>query len=89
LKLTDKDILSIAANDLGAYAVLQWSDYDLAQHLNLIADQLEAVERGKILRLLITTPPRHGKTLLTSEFFPAWYLGRNPDKFADEKSETS
>jgi predicted phage terminase large subunit-like protein len=81
LKLTDKDILSIAANDLGAYAVLQWSDYDLAQHLNLIADQLEAVERGKILRLLITTPPRHGKTLLTSEFFPAWYLGRNPDKF--------
>jgi predicted phage terminase large subunit-like protein len=49
--------------------------------LNLIADHLEAVERGEISRLLITTPPRHGKTMLTSEFFPAWYLGRNPEKF--------
>jgi hypothetical protein len=81
LKLTDDDILSIAATDLGAYAVLQWTDYDLVHHLNLIADHLEAVERGEISRLLITTPPRHGKTMLTSEFFPAWYLGRNPEKF--------
>ena len=25
-------------------------------------------------------PPRHGKSQLVSIFFPAWYLGRNPDK---------
>jgi len=81
LKLTNNDLLSIAANDLGAYAVLQWPEYELAQHLNLIADYLENVERGEITRLLITTPPRHGKTMLTSEYFPAWYLGRNPGKF--------
>ena len=24
-------------------------------------------------------PPRHGKTMQVSEFFPAWYLGRNPN----------
>ena len=81
MKLTNNDLLSIAANDLGAYAVLQWPEYELAQHLNLIADYLENVERGEITRLLITTPPRHGKTMLTSEYFPAWYLGRNPGKF--------
>ncbi len=28
---------------------------------------------------MITMPPRHGKSMLASEFFPAWYLGRNPD----------
>lgn len=26
-------------------------------------------------------PPRHGKSELASIRFPAWYLGRNPDKF--------
>jgi predicted phage terminase large subunit-like protein len=74
------DILKIAASDLGVYAVVQWPNYELPDHLNLISDHLESVERGTILRLLINTPPRHGKTLLTAEFFPAWFLGRNPSK---------
>jgi predicted phage terminase large subunit-like protein len=26
-------------------------------------------------------PPRHGKSMLASEFFPAWYLGRNPSHY--------
>lgn len=38
------------------------------------------VERGEIDRLMIIIPPRHGKSLLASIHFPAWYLGRNPDK---------
>jgi hypothetical protein len=25
-------------------------------------------------------PPRHGKSQLISIYFPAWFLGRNPDK---------
>ena len=29
---------------------------------------------------MIFVPPRHGKSMLTSEHFPAWYLGRNPAK---------
>ena len=40
-----------------------------------------AVERGEITRLVIQAPARHGKSLLTSEYFPSWYLGRNPDKY--------
>lgn len=39
------------------------------------------MERGEITRLMITMPPRHGKSMLASEFFPAWYLGRNPDHY--------
>lgn len=34
---------------------------------------------GRVKRLLITMPPRHGKSEFTSKYFPAWYLGRNPD----------
>jgi predicted phage terminase large subunit-like protein len=55
--------------------------YQIVPHLIRIADKLEAVERGDIKRLIINIPPRHGKSFLTSEYFPAWYLGRNPEKY--------
>lgn len=29
---------------------------------------------------MIFLPPRHGKSLLASTIFPAWYLGRHPDR---------
>lgn len=54
-------------------------NYQAAAHHHLIADGLEAVERGDIDRLMITLPPRHGKSELASRRFPAWFLGRNPD----------
>lgn len=61
--------------------------YRPARHHRLVAEYLEQVETfvrtgGKtgIGRLLIFEPPRHGKTEQASRHFPAWVLGRNPDK---------
>lgn len=54
--------------------------YEDAPHHRVIVEKLEAVERGEIKRLMITMPPRHGKSELASRRFPAWYLGRNADK---------
>lgn len=54
--------------------------YRTAEHHQRIADHLEAVERGDIDRLMINMPPRHGKSELSSKRFPAWFLGRNPNK---------
>lgn len=54
--------------------------YKRAHHHELIADKLEAVERGEIDRLMIFMPPRHGKSELASKRFPAWCLGRNPTR---------
>jgi predicted phage terminase large subunit-like protein len=51
--------------------------YQRAEHHRLIADKLEAVERGEIDRLMIFMPPRHGKSELASKHFPAWCLGRD------------
>lgn len=70
-----------AFSRLIAYAAYQWPGYRDAAHHRLIARHLEAVERGDIKRLMITMPPRHGKSMLASEFFPAWYIGRNPDHY--------
>lgn len=52
--------------------------YRRARHHELIAEKLEAVERGEIDRLMIFMPPRHGKSELASKRFPAWCLGRDP-----------
>jgi predicted phage terminase large subunit-like protein len=70
-----------AFSRLIAYAAYQWPGYQAAKHHRLIARHLEAVERGDINRLMIFMPPRSGKSMLVSEFFPAWYLGRNPTHY--------
>lgn len=54
------------------------SRYRDEKHHRLIASKLEAVERGEIPRLIITIPPRHGKTEITSDRFTAWFVGRDP-----------
>jgi hypothetical protein len=55
-------------------------DAEKHPHLNLIGDKLMGVESGDITRLMIFTPPRHAKSLSVSHLFPAWYLGKNPDR---------
>lgn len=72
-------LLALAHEDLACYAISQYPSFELARHHELIVSKLEAVERGEISRLMIFLPPRHGKSLITSSLFPAWYLGRNPD----------
>src|ERR1700693_752560 len=74
-----RDLVSLAHHDLACYAIAQWPQFELAKHHELIISKLEAVERGQISRLMIFLPPRHGKSMITSSIFPAWYLGRHPD----------
>lgn len=51
-----------------------------ARHLRLLNQDLIDVAAGRCRRLLVCMPPRHGKSTLTSHYFPAWFLGRWPDK---------
>jgi hypothetical protein len=55
------------------------SRYKNAKHHDAIARVLEEVEKGNITFLILTMPPRHGKSELTTRRFPAWYMGRHPD----------
>src|SRR5690349_11875801 len=48
-------------------------------HRKLI-ETLEGIESGKHDRVQVLMPPRNGKSLLSSELFPAWYLGKHPDR---------
>ena len=80
-----------AKNDLTVFAQYMMPDpnnpddvtkslYEVAAHHKVIAEALERVESGKIKRLIITVPPRHGKSQLSSRLFPAWFLGRHPER---------
>lgn len=52
-----------------------WVHADICERLERFA---EAIENGESPRLMITMPPRHGKSEIGSKTFPSWYLGRNP-----------
>jgi Terminase large subunit, T4likevirus-type, N-terminal len=74
-----ENVLPLARKDLACYAIALHPGFELAPHHRFTIGKLEAVERGKIRRLIFAEPPQHGKSLTTSELFPAWYLGRHPD----------
>jgi predicted phage terminase large subunit-like protein len=82
-------VVRSAETDLITYAELMMPDpkdpdnakkslYRAAKHHRAIAAALEEVEKGNYKRLIITAPPRHGKTELISKLFMSWYCGRNP-----------
>jgi hypothetical protein len=80
LAIEMQQALALAHEDLACYAVAVWPQFSLANHHELIVSRLEAVERGEISRLMIFLPPRHGKSLLASTIFSAWYLGRHSER---------
>lgn len=48
-------------------------------HLQRLNSKLMDVAAGRCRRLIVTMPPRHGKSEIISKYFPAWFLGLNPD----------
>lgn len=51
-----------------------------ARHLLYTSRKLVDISARRIRRLIVTEPPRHGKSELISKYFPAWYLGMFPDE---------
>jgi len=69
-----------ARDDLIAFCLMNRPTYIVGKHHRILANMLMAIERGEKDRICVNIPPRHGKSMLVSTFFPAWFLGRNPDK---------
>lgn len=47
-------------------------------HLDVLDETLMRVSSGELKRVIVTMPPRHGKSERVSKKFPAWHVGRNP-----------
>lgn len=52
--------------------------YKFASHHRRLMEELEAVERGEVTRLMIFMPPGSAKSTYSSILFPPWFMGRNP-----------
>lgn len=52
-----------------------WVHHDICERLMKFSDDVRAM---KSPRLMLLVPPRHGKSLLASQLFPAWHLGHCP-----------
>lgn len=49
-----------------------------ASHLNMIDQAFKRIAAGEQLQVMLTCPPRHGKSQRVSRWGPLWYLRRNP-----------
>ena len=41
---------------------------------------VKRIEKGEKVRILLSIPPQHGKSVTCTETLPSWFIGRNPDK---------
>jgi hypothetical protein len=69
-----------AAADLIKFTEFTFRNYQTAAIHRIIASQLERVEKGEVDRLMLLVSPRHGKSELASRRFPAFFLGRHPER---------
>lgn len=67
-------------NDLIAFCKHMQPDYKVGKHHRRLATLLMAIAEGMKDRICVNMPPRHGKTQLVSIYFPAWFIGRFPNK---------
>ena len=66
-----------------------WPAFISGRHHKVMADAFERVSRGELKRLIINMPPRHTKSEFASYLFPAWYLGRYPEKKVIQTAHTA
>jgi predicted phage terminase large subunit-like protein len=69
---------AVARDSLLGFTRYTFPRYAVAPMHQLICEKLERVERGECKRLMIFTPPRHGKSELVSRRWPARYIGKFP-----------
>ena len=71
-----------AKNSFQGFVKALAPQFELAPFQQELVETLDALERGDLnaKRLLITMPPRHGKSWLTSTLFPVYYLAKKPNR---------
>jgi predicted phage terminase large subunit-like protein len=66
-----------------------WSSFISGRHHKIMADAFERVANGELKRLIINMPPRHTKSEFASFLFPAWFLGKFPEKKIIQTAHTA
>jgi predicted phage terminase large subunit-like protein len=62
-----------------AWPIVETSPLIWGWHIDALAEHLAAITAGQLKWLLITIPPRHGKSLIVGVFWPCWEWASRPD----------
>ena len=66
-----------------------WPGFISGRHHKIMGQKFEEIASGKLKRLIICMPPRHTKSEFGSFLFPAWFLGKFPQKKVIQSSHTA
>lgn len=77
-ELESRKTVKTAYDDLIEFCKYMEPTYVVGRHHRVLANLLMALESGGKDRVAVSLPPRHGKSMLISTYYPAWFLGRNP-----------
>ena len=66
-----------------------WPAFIEGDHHRVMADAFNRIAKGELKRLIVNMPPRHTKSEFASHLFPAWYLGKYPDRKVIQTAHTA
>jgi len=72
--------LAAASNNILGFATAVYPGFKIGPHHRRLAKIFEDVIAGEKKRVIINIAPRHGKSEFSSYLFPAYFLGKFPEK---------
>ena len=88
-ELEEAKAKEISRTDFLTFVNRMWPSFIGGRHHGIMADAFERVANGELKRLIINMPPRHTKSEFASYLFPAWFLGRYPEKKIIQTAHTA
>lgn len=79
LRLESEEARFRARNGLLNFTKYTFPEFRISWHHRVMCRVFNKFAAGQIPRLIVTAPPRHGKSEIISRRLPAYMLGRNPD----------
>jgi predicted phage terminase large subunit-like protein len=78
-----------AKSDFLSFVKVVWPAFIEGEHHKVMADAFNRIADGSLKRLIINMPPRHTKSEFASHLFPAWFLGKYPEKKVIQTAHTA
>tara|TARA_R100000664_G_scaffold13077_1_gene21015 strand:- start:5398 stop:6891 length:1494 start_codon:yes stop_codon:yes gene_type:complete len=79
----------ISHEDFLGFVKHVWPAFIEGDHHRVMADAFNRIAKGELKRLIVNMPPRHTKSEFASHLFPAWYLGKFPDRKVIQTAHTA
>ena len=88
-ELEDKKSVQESRDSFLSFVERMWPAFISGRHHKIMADAFERIANGSLKRLIINMPPRHTKSEFASYLFPAWYMGKFPEKKIIQTAHTA